>query len=219
MAAAAFVLLSAVGGGWGGGFGHVVGESAASSSGEALWRIKDELGLSGPLVSFPDPGGFFLCPSLGSVDVGACFSGGGLWRFGYHLGRSGRCVDPSFSGWCLDPTFSGGLYPLLGVLFIGVLELVLCEASDSFYTGEVMAVGHLARPALSTTSRHVGFSGVLLRGPFQNFEAASLGWWSASGHLLRPPVSRTTGRFLQGLVCNFSFFEGCLCKMYGANYL
>ena len=98
MAAAAFVLLSAVGGGWGGGFGHVVGESAAPSSGEALWRIKDELGLSGPLVSFPDPGGFFLCPSLGSVDVDACFSGGGLWRFGYHLGRSGRCVDPSFSG-------------------------------------------------------------------------------------------------------------------------
>ena len=65
---------------------------------EALWRIKEELGLSGPLVSFPDPGGFFLCPSLGSVDVGACFSGGGLWRFGYHLGRSGRCVDPSFLG-------------------------------------------------------------------------------------------------------------------------
>ena len=112
MAAAAFVLLNAVEGGWGGGFGHVVGESVAPFSGEALWRIKEELGLSGPLVSFPDPGGFFLCPSLGSVDVGACFSGGGLWRFGYHLGRSGRCVDPSFSGWCLDPTFSGGLYPL-----------------------------------------------------------------------------------------------------------
>jgi len=40
MAAAAFVLLSAVEGGWGSGFGHVVRESAAPSSGEALWRIK-----------------------------------------------------------------------------------------------------------------------------------------------------------------------------------
>ena len=58
------LLLSAVGGCWGGGFGDVVGESAAPGSGEASWRIKEELGRSGLRVSFPDLVGFFVCRSL-----------------------------------------------------------------------------------------------------------------------------------------------------------
>ena len=58
------LLLSAVGGCWGGGFGDVVGESAAPGSGEASWRIKEELGRSGLRVSFPDLVGFFVCRSV-----------------------------------------------------------------------------------------------------------------------------------------------------------
>jgi hypothetical protein len=30
--------------------------------------------------------------------------------------------------------------------------------------------------------------------------------------MLRSPATTTTGMFLQGLSCNFSIFQGCLCK-------
>ena len=121
-------------------------------------------------------------------------------------------------GWCLDPTFSGGLHPLLGVFFSGVLGLTLPAASVTFFAGEEMAYGHLPRPAHSSTSRHAGFPNVLLSVPFQNFEDASSGWWTASVCLLRPPVTSTTGSFLQGFVCNSFFFHGCPCKLYDVNY-
>ena len=40
-------------------------------------------------------------------------------------------------------------------------------ASDSCFTGEAMAVGHLSRPVRSATYLHVGLSDVLLLGPLQ----------------------------------------------------
>jgi hypothetical protein len=49
----------------------------------------------------------------------------------------------------------------------GAPPLVLLVASDLFFTGDVMVVGHLARPARSTTSRHVGLFGMLLLVPLQ----------------------------------------------------
>jgi hypothetical protein len=54
--------------------------------------------------------------------------------------------------------------------------------------------------------------------PFQNCEATLSGRWSAFGRLLRPPVTRSTGISLQGLVCNFYFPQGCLCKVCDVNY-
>ena len=149
-------------------------------SGEATRRIKKELGRSG-LLSDPDPVGFFFCPSLVFVGVGLAEF---LGMLVYQLGRS---------GWFLDPTYSGGLHPLLGVLYTGVLGLMLFVASDPFYTSKEMVVVQLARPVRSTTTRHVGFSDVLLLVPLQNFEAASSGRWSASGRLLRPPAPATAG--------------------------
>jgi hypothetical protein len=114
-------------------------------------------------VTAPDLVGFFGCPSIVFVR-GTDVSGGALGRFVYQLERS---------GWFLVLTYSGGLHPLLGVLCIDVLGLVLFMASDPFYTGEEMVVGHLAWPVRSMTIRHVGFPDVLLLVPLQNFEAAS----------------------------------------------
>jgi hypothetical protein len=110
------------------------------------------------------------------------------------------------------------LHLLLGVLCSGVLGFMLFVASDLFDTGEVMVVGHLLRPVRSTFTRHVGFPDMLLLVPLQNFDDASSGWWSASGHLLRLPATSSTGSSLQGLVCNFLFFQGCLCKVCDVNY-
>jgi hypothetical protein len=87
-----------------------------------------------------------------------------------------------------------------------VLGLKLCEVSGLFNTSEGMASGHPDRPARSTVSRHVGFSDMLLWVPLENFEVASSGRWLASGRLFRPAAARTTGSFLQGLVCIFLFF-------------
>ena len=201
--------LSVVGGCRGRRFGDDVGESATPSFGDALWRIKEELGGFGFVVSVPDPDRFFYCPSLVLVSAGAGVYDGELWRFVYQLGRP---------GWCLDPTLSGGLHPLLGVLFSGVVGWMRSVASVPFFTGEVMADGHLAWPARSSSIRHVSFPDMLLLVPFQNFEDASSGWWTASVRLLRPPATSTTKSFLQGLVCNSIFFHGCLYKLYDVNY-
>ncbi|OQU84992.1 hypothetical protein SORBI_3004G154466 [Sorghum bicolor] len=104
-----------------------------------------------------------------------------------------RRIKLGRSGWLLDPTYSGGLHLLLGVLYTGVLWLILFIVSGLFYTGEEMVVDHLARPIRSTTTRHVGFPDVLSLMPLQNFEAASSGRWSASERLLRPLATRATG--------------------------
>jgi hypothetical protein len=95
---------------------------------------------------------------------------------------------------------------------------LLLVASDLFDTGEVMVVDHLDRPVRSTCTWHIGFPDVLILVPFQNCEATLSGRWSAFGRLLRPPVTRSTGISLQGLVCNFYFPQGCLCKVCDVNY-
>ena len=101
--------LSVVGGCRGRRFGDDVGESATPSFGDALWRIKEELGGFGLVVSVPDPDRFFYCPSLVLVGAGAGVYGGDLWRFVYQIEKS---------GWCLDPTFSGGFASLFGCLLL-----------------------------------------------------------------------------------------------------
>lgn len=148
------------------------------------WRIKDELDSSRFRVSTPVLVGLFFCPSLVFVGVGpAKFLGMLVCQFGR-------------PGWFLGPTFSGGLHPLLGVLYTDVLGLILFVVSDSFYTGEEMAVGHLARPVRSTSTRHVGFPDMLLLVPLQNCEVASSERCPASGLLLWPPVTRNDRKFL-----------------------
>jgi hypothetical protein len=199
------LLRSTVGGGRRGRSAIVVRNSAAPTFGDASWRIKVELGRSW-LLCVLDPVVFFFSPSL--IFVGVC-----LVKF---LGM--LVYQLWISGWLLDPTVSGGLHLLLDVFCTGVLGSMLFVASDLFYTGEEMVVDHLARPVRSTSTRHVGFPDVLLLVPFQIFRATSSGRWSASGRLLRPPVTRMTGSSLQGLVCNFLFIQRCLCKVCNVNY-
>ena len=182
MVATAFVLRGAVGCSWGGRFGGGVDESAASSSGEAPWRIMVVFGGSGLRV--PVHVGLFFCSLFVFVGAGDGVYGEGRWRYVYQLGRP---------GWCLDPTLSGGLHPLLGVLFSGVVGWMRSVASVPFFTGEVMADGHLAWPARSSSIRHVGFPDMLLLMPFLNSAASSSGGWSAPRHLPRPPATRATG--------------------------
>jgi hypothetical protein len=199
------MLLSVVGGCRSGRSAGVVAESAAPSFDDASWRTKVQLGRSG-FMCVLDPIGFYLSPSL--VFVGVC-----LVKFlGMLVDQFGR------SGCLLNPTESGGLHLLLFVPYTGALGLMLFAASDLFDTGEVMVVDHLVRPARSSSTLHVGFPDVLHLVPFQNLEATSSGRWSASGCLLRPPVTRTTGSSLQGRVCNFYFCQGCLCKVCDVNY-
>jgi hypothetical protein len=139
------MLISVVGGCRSGRSADVVGVSAPPSFGDASWRLKVELGGSGFLCVL-DLVVFFLSPSL--IFIGVCLVKL-LGMFVYQLGRSG-CL--------LDPIVSGGLHLLLGVLFTGVLGFMLLVASDLFDTGEVMVVGHLARPVRSTFTRHCWIS-------------------------------------------------------------
>jgi hypothetical protein len=104
-----------------------------------LWRIKEELGRS-RFVTALDLVRFFCCPSFVFIGVGTIVSGGALERFVYRLERL---------GWFLVPTYSGGLHPLLGVIYTGMLGLVMFVASDPFYTDKEMVVGHLAWPAFN----------------------------------------------------------------------
>jgi hypothetical protein len=155
------LLLSVVGGRWSGRSGDVVDFSTLPFRGDAPWRIKEELGRSGPLVSVLDRVDFFFCPSLVFVGADDGVSGRVLERFGYQLGRP---------GWCVVTTLSGGLHPLLGSLYTGVLGLKLCEVSGLFNTGEGIASGHPDRPARSTVSQHVGFSDMILWVPLENLK-------------------------------------------------
>jgi len=53
--------------------------------------------------------------------------------------------------WFPLPTSSGGLLPLRGVLLSGELGQSIAEASDIRFSGDVMAFGHLVRPARSVS--------------------------------------------------------------------
>ena len=67
----------------------------------------------------------------------------------------------SKSGWFSFPTASGGLLPLLGDSSSGVPELLVIEAPNPLYTGDVI---RLVRSAIT---RHVGVPDVLLMVPMK----------------------------------------------------
>jgi hypothetical protein len=94
----------------------------------------------------------------------------------------------------------------------GVSGMSVVEAPGSQLSEDVMAAGHLVRPACSAGKKHVGAAGMLLLVPFKTFEDSSSGGWSASTRLFWPPAMRMTGRSLHGPECYFLFFRGCRCK-------
>jgi hypothetical protein len=66
----------------------------------------------------------------------------------------------------------------------GVLGMLLVVAPGSLFSGNVMATGHVPRPARSATKKHVGYAVVLLLVPLLIFEASSSGGWSVSTRLI-----------------------------------
>ena len=109
------------------------------------------------------------------------------------------------SGWLLVTTCLGGSVPLWGSSSSGGLKLLqVLGASGSLWPNDVMAAGHLLQPDRSTTTKHVVFN-MLLKTATTNF-LSSPGRMPASDRGCQSPVARKTGRWLQGLGCNFYFF-------------
>jgi hypothetical protein len=100
----------------------------------------------------------------------------------------------------------------------GEVGLLVDEAPDSLFSSDVVAAGHLAQPGRSTITKHVGVSDVLYLVALKTSYVPSSGRWSASRLLFRRSATRTTGRILQRLGCNFPLFRGCLCKIWDVNY-
>lgn len=166
----------------------------------AAWRlIRCELVGSGVLVGALDLVGLSFCPSLVSVGAGTDdgISGGNLGRYIYQLVEL---------GWFLVPTSSCGLLPLLGVSSFVEPGLLVDEAPNSLFSGDVVAAGHLAQPGRSTITKHIGVSDVLHLVALKTSDVPSSRRWSASRLLLRLLAARTTGRILQRLGCNFPLF-------------
>ena len=115
-------------------------------------------------------------------------------------------------GWFPLPTSSGGLLPLRGVSLSGEMELSTAEASDTWFSGNVMAFDHLVRHARSASKVCVGIAGVPLWVPLKICVFSS-GGWSASTRLFRPSATRTSGRSLQGRGCIFCICQGCLVSV------
>jgi len=149
-------------------------------------------------------------------------SGEALGRYAYHFSRD--------SGWwftcnCLGDSFSLSVVSLS--VDLGVPAML--AATTPMYSGGVMTNGHVLRLVCSTALRYVDVD-MLLVVPFKNLEVSSSGRALASScnlgmHLLLPlvrwllvegflhsPVTKITGRSLYGLICNFLFIQGCLCK-------
>ena len=80
--------------------------------------------------------GLSFCPSIVFVGAGTDdgLSGENFGRYVYQLVELG-CF--------LAPTSSGGLLPLLGVSSFGEPRLLVDEAPDSLFSGDVVAAGHL----------------------------------------------------------------------------
>jgi hypothetical protein len=168
---------------------RLAGESSGASD-EPEWCVS-------PGSGFPDLVGCF-CPSLVVVD---------LERYAYQCEMK--------SGWLVTTCF-GGSVPLRVSSSSGELErLAFLRASGSSKPDDVMAVGHFLWPDRSTTTKYVEFD-TLLKTVITNF-VSSPGRRPASSRGVWLPVARKTGRWLQGLDCNFYFFRGCLCNM-GCNH-
>jgi len=123
----------------------------------------------------------------------------------------------------------GGLSLSVARMF-GVLEWpAVLVASESKFLGDVVAGGHLLLLGRSTFLRHVDVFDVLLGETIKNFVSSSRRASASScildvflfqplvrrrfiGRLLWAPATKTTGRPLLGLYCNFLVFQGCLCK-------
>jgi hypothetical protein len=95
-----------------------------------------------------------------------------------------------------------------------------CWWSDPLSPDDVMASGHLLQPVRSVSIQHVNVFGMRLLVASKNCEAPSSGRRSASSYtwLLRSSTTRTTGRILQWLGCNFCFLHVCLSKMWNVNF-
>jgi len=141
----------------------------------------------------------FFCPSLVVVD---------LERFAYQPEMK--------SGWLLVTTCLGGSVPFRGSSSSGGLKVLqVLGGSGSPWSDDVLAAGHLLQPNRSTTTKHVVFN-MLLKTATTNF-LSSPRRRPASGRRCQSPVARKTGRWLQGLGCNFYFFQEYLCNM-GCNH-
>ena len=110
---------------------------------------------------------------------------------------------------------------------LGVLAML--AATTPMSSGGVMTNGHVLRLVRSTALRYVDVD-MLLVVPFKNIEVSSSGrvlasscnlgvhlflplvrWLPVEG-LLHSPVTKISERLLYGLICNFLFTQGYLCK-------
>ena len=142
---------------------------------------------------------FFLFGGHGDVrSIGPPLS------FAYRLARK--------SGWFSSPTTSGGLLPLLGDSSSDVPGLLVIEAPDPLFTGDVI---RLVRSAIT---RHVGVLDMLLIVPMKISDVLRQKRWSASRAAASTVSNGTTGRNLQEFGCNLFYFQNYLCKFWDVNY-
>ena len=85
---------------------------------------------------------------------------------GGKFGRSAYQLTEKL-GWDLCTTASGGFFSLLGISSSGEPELLVIEAPDLLFAGEVMASGHPDWPVRSMLKRHVGLPDVLFMVPLK----------------------------------------------------
>ena len=138
---AVLLLWSVVGGCGGDRFGIGFVKAEASSSGHSPWRIRCEFVESGALVGAPDLGGSStILPSSPSVSASVMLDS----PAGSSGGKFYQLVE---SGWSSSPTFFGGFFSLRSVSSSGDLGPSTVVASDYRFSGDVMAVSHLVRPA------------------------------------------------------------------------
>ena len=177
---AVLLLWSVVGGCGGGRFGIGFVKAEASSSGHGPWRIRCEFVESGALVGAPDLGGSStVLPSSPSVSASVMLDS----PAGSSGGKFYQLVE---SGWSSSPTFSGGFFPLRSVSSFGDLGPSTVVASDCRFSGDVMVVSHLVRPARSTSKMCVGLK----------ICVSSSGGWSAATRLFRSSATSSTVRSL-----------------------
>ena len=165
-------------------------------------------------------------PSPGMALLLGAMSGEDSGRLAYHfLEESGE--------WFLCNCLGG--FSLSVARMFGVLEWpAVLVASEPKFLGDVVAGGHLLLLGRSTFLRHVDVFDVLLGEAIKNFVSSSgrasasscildvflfqsLVRWKSVGRLLCAPVTKTTGRPLFGLLCNFLLYRGCFCKNCNVN--
>jgi hypothetical protein len=78
------------------------------------------------------------------------------------------------TGLGFDPTFFGGFVSLRVVSFSGESGLLVAfEAPDSFFTGDMMVVGHRLQPGRSMSLQHVDALDMRLMVASKNYEELS----------------------------------------------